>query len=75
MLLFYILTKLHNCDKIVKYYNVRRMKMKHIKTITKPNLGTNDKIGCGECQSSCQTEYKTEPPTAYQPCEKQVDNK
>ncbi|MFO7637353.1 MAG: six-cysteine ranthipeptide SCIFF [Clostridia bacterium] len=45
--------------------------MKHIKTISKPELNKNlEKKGCGECKNSCQSACKTSCTVANQECEK-----
>jgi predicted ribosomally synthesized six-cysteine peptide SCIFF len=46
------------------------IKVKHIKTINKGTLNTNNKnIGCGECQTSCQSACKTSCTVGNQKCE------
>ncbi len=45
--------------------------MKHIQTLAQGNLKENmDKIGCGECQTSCQSACKTSCTVANQECER-----
>lgn len=44
--------------------------MKHIKTLNFKNKKDCAKIiGCGECQTSCQSATKTEDAVPYQKCE------
>jgi predicted ribosomally synthesized six-cysteine peptide SCIFF len=43
--------------------------MKHIKTIHPGSLKVTDKMGCGECQTSCQSACKTSCTVANQSCE------
>jgi len=45
--------------------------MKHIKTISNPNLKATTKTGgCGECQTSCQSACKTSCTVGNQKCER-----
>lgn len=49
---------------------VRRSKMKHIKTLNTQTLNnTVKKGGCGECQTSCQSACKTSCTVGNQTCE------
>ena len=44
--------------------------MKHIKTLNSKNLRKSAvKGGCGECQTSCQSAFKTSCTVANQKCE------
>ena len=44
--------------------------MKHVKTLNKANLKeTAAKGGCGECQASCHSAFKTSCTVANQNCE------
>ena len=47
------------------------MSKKHIKTLSKATLKNSaSKGGCGECQTSCQSAYKTSCTVANQECER-----
>ena len=49
------------------------MATKHIKTISKKNLGQTVKTGgCGECQTSCQSACKTSCTVGNQVCRKEA---
>ena len=61
---------MRECELLKNY--VRRIVMKHIKTLNEANLkNTAAKGGCGECQASCQSACKTSCTVANQKCENQ----
>lgn len=44
--------------------------MKHVNTVVKSCLHKEGKIGCGECNSSCQSACKTSCTVGNQSCER-----
>ena len=52
-------------------YDLRRVTMKHVKTLSTRNFKKSMKNGgCGECQTSCQSACKTSCTVGNQTCEK-----
>ena len=47
----------------------KEISLKHVKTIVGNCLKSFEKMGCGECQTSCQSACKTSCTVANQKCE------